>query len=455
MISPIVKKTIIEEKQLDQNNYFQSYLKEARGRNLLSEAEIQHMQVQMAELLARQIERYTRFESSSVKIEVAEGIIRSILYGIDSYLINLCDTDECLKILKGTTLSQIYQKGLQLIKSQVKEAEIWLKKVQDNHLEIDNYAYKDTLNALPDFFIYYDTEFFAHHTPASIDYPLYLDKMDTVGINYMSSYLQKLFYENGFCNLFPKDSIKRLLEDYHEQHEELLINIFQLILINALGSVIIQRSAKRLDLNALDCEQIYILLADKNEIYLKTIVREASDQLIKELNITGFLENYIKMGSQEIAVRLKNALENNQMGTLFVLGDESKTIEMIYFEDREKMDDALFIKLSEEIRSCRELSDKLMLLKSEIYTLEDMLDILEADCFFGEEYEGLFKVLDEMEIAMLLKSLNITNHDDFNKGMGYLNWEKEWQKRLYDYLEQGDTVYLEHIVAIIEKIKFQ
>ena len=55
-----------------------------------------------------------------------------------------------------------------------------------NHgIKTENYAYNDTVGyGIPLFFKEYKSEFEAHNTPGSIDYPLFQDKMELVGVEY-------------------------------------------------------------------------------------------------------------------------------------------------------------------------------------------------------------------------------------------------------------------------------
>lgn len=55
------------------------------------------------------------------------------------------------------------------------------------------------------------------------------------------------------------------------------------------------------------------------------------------------------------------------------------------------MANSKFKKLTEEIRECSLVEDKILLIKNNIKSLEDLVDMLNADCLFGYEYITFLK----------------------------------------------------------------
>ncbi|ACA54604.1 hypothetical protein N494_03475 [Clostridium botulinum A2B7 92] len=137
----------------------------------------------------------------------------------------------------------------------------------------------DTIDdGLSPFFKEYDDFFAAHETPCSIDYQLYIDTMSCIGIEYMYNYLYNLSLENEFCNKFDISEINKLLKGYDKKWELLLINIFELVLINSLGLVICNEDLSSFNINNLDREII------KNKLE-KLSTGELEAELIGDVNI--------------------------------------------------------------------------------------------------------------------------------------------------------------------------
>jgi hypothetical protein len=65
--------------------------------------------------------------------------------------------------------------------------------------------------------------------------------------------------------------------------------------------------------------------------------------------------------------------------------------------------------------------------------ISDLVDLLEGDCFFGEEYQEVFRSLEELKLAMLVGKLPL------DPAEGHILEEeavREWQAALLQYLNQ-------------------
>src|SRR5450756_1143751 len=82
--------------------YVQSLLAEANHSQLFTDAELEEVQMALLNLLAAKIASHTSDGSSSVRIEVAETLMKSNLYTIGLYLKSLPGPAEALKALQET-----------------------------------------------------------------------------------------------------------------------------------------------------------------------------------------------------------------------------------------------------------------------------------------------------------------------------------------------------------------
>ncbi len=319
MSGTLAKQGSADGMRLNDAQYVPSLIQEACRLNLLSEAELELIRLRMIELLKRQVERYTGGESSSVREETAQNLIRSALFSIGLYFKSLRDDDERVLALKNTKMTELYQKSRPLLKKQIADARVMLKMVQNNRLRTDNIAYNDTIDrALPGFFKTYDMEFASDEITAAIDYPLCLDKMEAAGIEYISGYLKKLYYENLFCRKFSETDIGMLLNGYDRRHRELLINIFLLVLKNSLGSALLGHSARRLEIRGSDREGLSKMLSRLGRTELYAALKNAAGRLMEELDIeSGFLREYLLCAVREILPELQNALKHDSLGAVF------------------------------------------------------------------------------------------------------------------------------------------
>lgn len=129
--------------------------------------------------------------------------------------------------------------------------------------------------------------------------------------------------------------------------------------------------------------------------------------------------NYIKKGILNIALLINERIKLNKLETVFISFNEEEPKEIIEYTDGKKMANSKFKKLTEEIRECSLVEDKILLIKNNIKSLEDLVDMLNADCLFGDEYIAFFKSLSKMEIVLLSKYISD------------LSFEYEYEKDLY------------------------
>ncbi len=451
MMTELKKQNLIKKEKLNPTYYFQSLLQQATRLKLLTDAEFEHIQLQSFQLLAKQTEQYTGGESSSVKIETAQSLLASIFYTIGIYLKNFPDADRSIEVLKQSPLSELYRHGKKLLKSKFANAEQLLDAVRNNCLVTDHCAYNDTIRTgLPLFFSNYDIDFAAQDIPASIDYPLSNDQMDLAGVEYIYNYLQILFWENQFCNKFPEGAIHSLLRGYHNHYRDLLINIFGLVLTNAVACVLADKKAAQLNIEPSERQYLYHTLIRIPKDNLTAVLRDASTKLCKELNISNrFLQKHISATASALPAGIKNALENNNLDSLFISFKEKHTQSVIQFKDHEKMPDELFRSIADEIRECRYVSDKITIIRREIHSIADLVDLLEGYCLFDDEFAQVFQALDDMELALLLKKLPKYLIDT---DLHFTENEKEWQNKLKYFFEELDSARRDKIRELADKI---
>ncbi|NLL07152.1 MAG: hypothetical protein GX270_15540 [Clostridiaceae bacterium] len=449
-MNSIEKQQPIKRESLSEEHYFQSFIQEAHRLKLLSEAQLEDIQMQSVKLLVRQTQRYNSGDSSSVRVEVAQSIFQSALYSIGVYLKSLPDTDMGLSEIINTPLEELHKKGRKLIEKKINIARHLLHLVQQERIETENIAYRDTIDkGLSEFFSAYDADFSAHDTACSIDYPLNIDKMEMVGIEYILDYLQKLYWENKFCKKFSSNDIACVMRGYDEKYTDLLVNIFRIVFTNTLGCTLLGKSAEGPKIDCMDREKLQHKLQYLSQDQLYEVLEAASIKLCKQFDLTNdFFQNYISQTIRDICERLNNALENGRLESIFVSSKEKTIKPVIHFMDGDKMEDELFRKLANEIRECRFVTDKISIIHRDIHSISDLVDILEADCLFGNEFAELFQVLGDNELAMLFNLLPI-NKTDSNLEES----EKEWQLKLDDYLEGIESNRKNNIIELADKIE--
>ena len=184
--------------------------------------------------------------------------------------------------------------GRKLIEENFLKTKAQLQFIQDNCLSTDVIAYNDTIGGLSMFFSSYDIDYESHETPASIDYPLSNDNTNLTGIEYISEYLHKLQLENEFCSYFPDEEIHSLLRGYDLHYKDLLFNIYELILTNAIGGLLLGKDQISLQIKDYERQLLQSELSGLSENELDDCIDQAASEICRLLNIENpeFKETY-------------------------------------------------------------------------------------------------------------------------------------------------------------------
>lgn len=447
----IEKQGLKEIRSLDAASFFHLLVTEGCRLSLISPGQLEALQYQIIELLTEQLNRWTGGQSSSVPVETGQQIQQSVFYTAGYYLKSLPDPECALEALKGNPLKDIFLQGKQLIEINLKEAKELLRSIQGAPLATDVFAYNDTLaNGLPMFFTSYDMDYEAHETPASIDYPLSSDNMNQTGIEYIHGYLQKLHLENEFCQSFSNEEIHCLLRGYDRQYKELLFNIYELVLVNAVGSQLLGRNEIDLNISCYDRQYLRQSLIPLSALELDQLTDEAVSRLCCKLsNTNALMEKHIKASSARLKSRLKNALETDSLEKLFLSADEDAEEPLLKFEDKTRLDHDSFRRLADDIRDCRFISDKIILLHRSPLGITDLVDLLEGSCFFDDEFYEVFKSLEEIQLALLMKKIPF---EPDSSGIFDEESSRDWHRSFHMYLMQMDPMRKSAVDAIADRI---
>jgi hypothetical protein len=312
------------------------------------------------------------------------------------------------------SLAEIFELGLQAVQRCVQTTKELLTKVQSSCVNVDNVAYRDTIKSgLALFFPKYQPRFGAHLCDANIDYPLAIEVDGLEGVEFLYEYLRRLYLENRFVEKFGVENINSLLRGYHQEASEYLINIFELVLQNVLGLSLLSLDLLVLNITLQQQEELYYLLKGQSLAQLLQMLEEHASQVLDSLDLTQTdMITYVKTKVKDIAYRLHQNLKINNLTATFVLFESEGQQVQAYFEGNMMLDEELRV-LIEEMHGMRYVKDKLTLLKERVHSLSDLKEVL-GECFAGDEYIQVFRLLLPQEIDILLEQAkaNLTFYGD-------------------------------------------
>lgn len=460
---------MIHKSNLMQNQYTISVMNEGLRTGLLQHEDVLGVQMNLMVILKELIRRYTQEESSSIPQETAEGLLTSILYAVDAQLQSYAEPETAIAVLQTGNIREIYEAGLEQVRQCFEETKRLYYEVKRNKLNVDVDAYNMTIDdALPVFIKKYGIVFDAHNTMASMDYPLAIDDMQLQGVFYIRQYLERLHMETRFCHLFHPRELLDLLRSFGElcrfDYRIELFNIFELMLNNAIFSVLAGGDARQVLISPFQFEQLKRKLMPLNALGMSAAIQEAAACLQRELNIEDDrLIHYMDQCCQNLMQRVLHAVEHNSLEAVIVTRQEGSIAPTdISFSLEDRMSDVELRKLLDDVSNCGDKKDKAMLIQTRLHSLHDYIDLLEADILYGDDYQALFELFGPMELAILAK---IVFYEEWRSGLADIDAiisarldsddEETWQAHYIDYLRGLDRDRLKSIEELIFRVQYE
>lgn len=311
----------IKREKLDERNYFKTLIEVAYEKQMLTENDIVDIQMQILQLLDEIVYKYNGSDSSSIRKEVVEEILNSNNYTIGIYLKTYKNPDDALKEIKEKGLKMAYQEGRKKIDRMLNIIRIMYIKVKQNKLNIENDTYDDTIiGGIQGFLKIYDPDFKAQDMKITADYPLYnnlIGKLD--GVEFIKEYLSSLYLENLFCKKFSEEKIKYLLYGYSHDYKELIINIFEIVLLEVISCKLVKRDIQDLSISKVELNEIYLLFEDKDKVEIENIINEVYKEICNELLLDNEeLQRYIKKNLNSFVEIITNAVKQNTLDKVFI-----------------------------------------------------------------------------------------------------------------------------------------
>ncbi|MDD3395051.1 MAG: DUF6179 domain-containing protein [Anaerotignum sp.] len=408
----IEKRSKLDKLNLKNAHYAQSLMEQAYLAGLLSDKELEKIQLDCLTLLAKLTEQYNNGDSSSIRVETAEKILTSILFTIGIHLKNYISPDAAVEALQKERIDLLYQLGRKQIDTLINTSRFLHSHIISNLLDTPNIFYRSTIvDGIHGFFKLYRPDFFAQEIHITADYPTDHEVSDFVGIEFIQQYLENIFYENDFCNRFPSDNIHHLLCAYHTDYQNLLINLFEPVFICALGCILVHKDVKSLKLSFSDIAYLEEIFSNKTEIEYQLFY--ALEALKTELSLTESTFQYLKKSLKKVASTIELAITMDTTKSVFLIPQYPQNTPILQCSFGNKMDDELYRKIAEEIMCCQSSAAKIKLIKENVRSLADLEDVLLDTELAETEMSAIFQVLSPAELAAFTK-----------KYLVYSQWEQ-------------------------------
>ncbi len=282
----------IKRENLDEKNYFKTLIEEAYINQMITDDDMVNMQIEIIYLLDEKLYKYNGLNSSSIRKEIVEEINLSNYYTIGLYLKTFKNPDEALKEIKEKGVKAAY--------------------------------YNDTIiGGIQGFLKIYNPDFNAQDMKITADYPLYNNLIGKIeGIEFIKEYINSIYLENEFCNIFSNEKIEILLYSYSSEYKDLIINIFEIVFLEVIACKLVKKNIYDLGINSKELNEIYKLFKGKNKIEIEQIIKDAYRKICKELiEEKKELQEYIEKNLSGIVNIIENAVKQNTLDKVFIIQD--------------------------------------------------------------------------------------------------------------------------------------
>lgn len=454
--------SIINKEMLDQNQYFVSLMNVGTQKGLLDSSLLKSTPIDFMEIFKEVMRMYTKGESSTLKVETAEGLMKSIVYSLDLFLMKFLHPEDAIAHLKSCNMNTLYKEAMDYIKIYFESTKQLYISIEEKRVFIPNIVYTETFTeAIPNFFLDYDIIFSAHETSCDIDYPLTFDVTSARGISYIRKYLEAFELENEFCLKFNPQNIITLLQTYGKSnglnYKQSPINLFELVFHNVVFLTLLEKGYQNLFITAIEYDIIEEKLNRLNKIEIKNLIINTLNRLIHNLDITNFnLIDLLHRYADSMIIRLYNALKHSNLANMIVLEADAPAKARTVLELGDKMDNKAFRFVYKRIMNCTTIEDKMALLTKYVHSLDDFLDMLKADCFYEKEYDFVFGILGNLELSALISSEfkeymlrgenKLSNLLEKNISCKY-----DWEKAFVDWLRNLDKNRIQDIELLVHQ----
>lgn len=404
----IEKFSKIKKENLNSAFYFQSLLEESYQTQTLGEAEIEKIQLDCLGLLAKKTGKYNSGDSSSIPIEKAQDILKSLMFTIGIQLKTYESPEVAIDNIRKYGVEEICEEGSKRMNELLKQTQILHISLLSHLIQTKNVFYKATISeGIKGFFKLYYLDFSAHEIHITADYPVYNKRERLLGIEFIRQYLDQLYYENLFCSYFTTEDIHHLFCGYNEDYENLLFNLYKPILGVSLGCVLAGIDEGPLELTPTAQDYLCYQFTGKDKKKIEELLAGALFELSQKFSFSNKLLKYIKESLPQLATEIESAAKVGKLNQIFILPEYPESSPKLIAFYGEKIDDKRYRKILEEFRSDESIAEKIKLIRREHCSLADINDLLLDSQLKIEGMMAFLKMLDPSEITALMKKYNL------------------------------------------------
>ena len=131
--------------------------------------------------------------------------------------------------------------------------------------------------------------------------------------------------------------------------------------------------------------------------------------------------------------------------------NSNKESDSFSFIDNPKMDNNKFKDIQEELSKCVTITEKINIINYEIDSLYDLIDILNSNCIYQEEYQLIFKNFDTDKLSLIYKFITTNNYEYYI----FNNFDKDsWEYFFFQFINSLTSIEKNNIISLSKNIEF-
>lgn len=386
----------------DPKNYFTSLVAKAREKDIIKEAEYAMIQEELLLILADQTFKFNNRQSTSISVANAKGLLNSIAYTVGIQLKTFPSPDAAVMALRRDSVKNLFNAGNKIVHQKTEKSRSIQKHLLTHLFKTKNKFIRSCLeDDINDFFSAYSPDYFAYGDDLWFAYEPYTGFPNLAGIEFIEQYLRDAEAENSFCLLFDSEDIHHLLCGVSADYALAPINIFEHVILSAIGLVLNDRSPVTLDLSATDVFNIYDIFAGKDSDEIKEVIVSACEKLMFYLNIPENVRSYILRSIPKLSAAVESALKREILDKIFVRPAYPENSAFITLAKQPRMDNADYKMLTAKLLVTVDSEEKVSLILSSVKSAEDLTDAVNDGELTKDEITSLVERLDYKEFVIL------------------------------------------------------
>lgn len=310
----------IDRSLLSGEHYLSSLLEQAYLTEVLTAPQIEAVQMACLSVLARQTQLYNGMESSSIRVEDAEGILESVLFTIGVGLKEYENAEDAALALISEGAEALFVRGGKRIDRMLKTTRLFHAGLVRRLMETPNVFYRSTVeDGINGFFQVYRPQFGAQQIHITADYPLLHPVTDLAGIEFIREYLERVDCENQFCTCFSPVAIHALLCGLPVDYRELPLNLCGPVLTAALGCVLCGKNFYSLSLSSGDLRDLTEKLNGRGKSELLPLLQAAFEKISLAFSLRQRTIEYLAAALPGIAAEIENAVRTDTLSGILLI----------------------------------------------------------------------------------------------------------------------------------------